>query len=222
MELVKVIHGANSGEFDLAGYTVGVARSSLEIAFTIPIDSVAFINGEAVEASYVLGPNDCLEFVKQFGIKGLGDLLTPEEIKARWRLTEEQYQELRDRGLPTIKFADGTARHPEILVDQWWKTLDSYAQEAVSPHPVSEEWWHPAGLEPPSSYSFGPLEGTQKELASWLHPHGNDDPRHLQARAVGGSVWVRRIHARHYEAWFKSQQAFDAATKRRLKSHVTT
>jgi len=25
--LVKVIHGSNDGEFDLAGYTVGVART---------------------------------------------------------------------------------------------------------------------------------------------------------------------------------------------------
>jgi hypothetical protein len=110
--MVKVIHGANDGEFDFAGYTVGVIRASLDVAFNIPFDAAAFVNGEAVEASYVLAPNDCLEFVKQFGFKGLGELLTPVEIMARWRLTAEQYQELQDRGLPTITFADGTARQP--------------------------------------------------------------------------------------------------------------
>jgi len=216
--LVKVIHGANDGEFDLSGHTVGVARSSLEVVFNIPIEAAAFVNGEAVHVSYVLAPNDCLEFVKQFGIKGLGDLLTPEEIKARWRLNVDQYQELRDRGLPTITFADGTARHPEVLVDQWWKSLDGHAEEAAPQQSSFDDWAHSAGTEPPSSYSFGPLEGTQKELASWLHPQGKDDARHLHTKAKSGGVWVKKVHTRHYEVWFRNQQAFEAAQRRRQAS----
>jgi len=156
--------------------------------------------------------------VKQFGFKGLGDLLTPKELMARWRLNTEQYRELRDRGLPTISFADGTARHPEVLVDQWWKSLDGHAEETVPQRPASDDWAHSAGTEPPHSYSFGPLEGTQKELASWLHPQGKDDARHLHTKAKSGGVWVKKVHARHYEVWFRNQSGFEAAQCRQRAS----
>jgi hypothetical protein len=212
--IVKVIHGTNDGLFDVAGHTVGVVRFSLEGVFNMPPNVAAFINGEPVESSYVLFPNDTLEFMTQQGQKGLGDLLSPEDMMARWRLTIEQYQELRDRGLPAITFADGTVRHPEVLVDEWWKVFDGHSQPIVSLSVNTRGWLNPSGSEPPPSHQFGPLEGTQKQLASWVHPHGSDDPRHLQTRAEAGGIWVRKIHARLYEVWFRSQQAFEAAQRR--------
>jgi len=216
--LVKVIHGANEGVFDLAGHTVVVVRASLEVPFNIPPDAAAFVNGEMVDERFVLVPDDTLEFVKQEGQKGLGDLLTPEDLMARWRISTEQYQELRHRGLPVFTFPDGMARHPEVTVDEWWKAFGGHAEGAVPQHSASETWAHPAGSEPPPSYPFGPVEGTQEQLGSWIHPHGKGYGRHLQGRAKDGSVWVRKIHERHYEMWFKSQRALEAATKKRLKS----
>jgi hypothetical protein len=33
--------------------------------------------------------------------------------------TGEQYQQLLKDGLPTIRFEDGTVRHPDVAVDEW-------------------------------------------------------------------------------------------------------
>ena len=52
---------------------------------------------------------------------GVGDLLTPEQLMQRWQITGEQYQQLLKDGLPTIRFLDGTVRHPEVAVDEWFR-----------------------------------------------------------------------------------------------------
>lgn len=67
---VKVIHGANDGEFQLAGQKVSAVRASLVDAFNIPGDALAFVNGEQVEGNYVLVASNTLEFVKAAGTKG--------------------------------------------------------------------------------------------------------------------------------------------------------
>lgn len=67
---VKVIHGANDGSFKLAGSKVSTVRASLVDAFNIPGDALAFVDGEQVDANYVLQEHSTLEFVKQAGVKG--------------------------------------------------------------------------------------------------------------------------------------------------------
>ena len=68
---VKVLHGANDGVFNLVGAKVQSVRASLVDAFNIPADALSFVNGEQVDANYVLQTNDTLEFVKQAGVKGI-------------------------------------------------------------------------------------------------------------------------------------------------------
>jgi len=67
---IKVIHGANDGEFGLAGAKVATVRFSLVDAFNIPGDATAFVNGEQVDENYVLQSNQVLEFIKAAGVKG--------------------------------------------------------------------------------------------------------------------------------------------------------
>ena len=73
---VKVIHGINDGLFNIAGMTVASLRESLTDAFNLPVDVLAFVNGEQVEPSCRLLPNDTVEFVEQYGEKSI---LDPEE-----------------------------------------------------------------------------------------------------------------------------------------------
>lgn len=73
---VKVIHGANDGLFNIAGTTVATLRESLSDAFNIPVEALAFANGEQVDSRYRLLANDTVEFVKQYGEKSV---LDPEE-----------------------------------------------------------------------------------------------------------------------------------------------
>lgn len=61
---IHVIFGSADGQFDLVGRKVGELRRALATAFNIPTNAVAFVNGEQVNASYVLEPGDRVEFVK--------------------------------------------------------------------------------------------------------------------------------------------------------------
>lgn len=64
------------------------------------------------------------------------DLLTPEELKAWRRVTDEQYRELLRRGLPSAHTPDGI-RHPRAEVYRWY----------FSPPPGSPKWITPEEIE---------------------------------------------------------------------------
>lgn len=67
---VRVIHGANDGIFDVAGYPLTRLRSSLVDAFNIPLDAVALANGRRVPQSYEPVADDVIEFIREQGMKG--------------------------------------------------------------------------------------------------------------------------------------------------------
>lgn len=67
---VTVMHGAQDAQFPVVGETVKSVRAAVLDAFNVPADAMTFVNGEAVDESYVLKENDTLEFVKQAGVKG--------------------------------------------------------------------------------------------------------------------------------------------------------
>lgn len=67
---VRVIHGANDGVFDVAGYPLARLRSSLANAFNIPPEAIAFVNGRRVPKSYEPVADDVIEFVREQGVKG--------------------------------------------------------------------------------------------------------------------------------------------------------
>jgi hypothetical protein len=107
----------------VTGQTVADLRLLLRHVFNIPADALPVVNGvpvESKEEDFAVPANACLEFVKDAGFKGLGDLLLPDDIMRRWRINEAQYRELCKMGLPTIQLADET-RHPEEAVDEWFR-----------------------------------------------------------------------------------------------------
>ncbi len=69
---VKVVHGANDGEFEVAGETVGRVRASLTHAFNIPDDAIALADGRRITDGFRLADNSVLEFVRESGVKGAG------------------------------------------------------------------------------------------------------------------------------------------------------
>lgn len=118
----QVIYGPYQATLEVAGQTVGDVRLLLGHIFNIPEDSLPVVDGVPVEGEedFVVPANARLEFVKDGGFKGLGDLLLPDELIRRWRISEAQYRELCDLGLPTIQLA-GETRHPEEAVDEWFR-----------------------------------------------------------------------------------------------------
>jgi hypothetical protein len=116
----RVTHGPNDFDFEnIAGMTVASVRRSLETIFSIPDDAEAYVGGSVVAPGYRLRPGDAVEFLRRRGRKAVSDLLTAAQLLQRWHITPEQYQQLLQDGLPTIRFGDGTTRHPEIAVDEW-------------------------------------------------------------------------------------------------------
>jgi hypothetical protein len=51
----------------------------------------------------------------------LGRLLKPEQIMEQWQIDRVKYDELRRRGLPAVVWEDGTVRHHEGQVDDWFR-----------------------------------------------------------------------------------------------------
>ncbi len=80
---VRIIHGANEGQFALAGQTVRSIARSLRDAFNIPEDAQAFVGGTEVNRDHVVSDGDTVEFVRTFGRKGgLHDFWSVQEITA--------------------------------------------------------------------------------------------------------------------------------------------
>ena len=103
----------------------------------------------------------------------------------------------------------------QTVQSQHWqchKVSDLFAPERYLPS--SEHWCHPATATPPKSYAYGPVEGTQKKLACALYFDGKADYRRLQKRAESKGIWVRKIHKRLYQVWFKTESDFQAAMAR--------
>ena len=217
---VRVNHTVNDGVFDFAGHTVAEVQLALLDAFNLRSCDAAFVNGIEVDWNYILNAGDQLEFMHRYGHKGLGDMITPDELMRRWKITDEQYREFQNLGLPSIELDNNVILHPEFALDEWSKHFNIAPPPVVNNerHNTSQSLKTPPTTDPPLTHRFGPIEGTQKQIASWLHPYGNVDPRFLTRRAELGIISVRKIHFRLIEVWFGSQGELDRAKERRNES----
>lgn len=72
------------------------------------------------------------------------DLLTPNELKAWRRVTDEQYQELLRRGMPVIR-TDAGDRHSKADVYRWFAIVPPGAPKWITPDDIEEtiRVWQP-------------------------------------------------------------------------------
>jgi len=118
--LVKIIHGANDGVFNVVGSSVAIVRESLVDAFNLPDEAIAFVNGKPVGGDFRLQANDTLEFVKQSGRKGVGEeVWTDEEFCQFFKISTEDLQAWIAQGLKVRRCLDGTLRITETAVDEF-------------------------------------------------------------------------------------------------------
>lgn len=64
-DVIRVIHGAYEGDFELVGRTVGELKKALAYAFHIPADAIAFVSGREASDDVILKPGDSVEFLKK-------------------------------------------------------------------------------------------------------------------------------------------------------------
>jgi hypothetical protein len=67
---VRIVYGIHALEASLAGRTVLSVREALSQPLNISPHAVALVDGQEVEAGYVLNPGELLEFVRYAGEKG--------------------------------------------------------------------------------------------------------------------------------------------------------
>ena len=153
-----------------------------------------------------------------FWLERTGDLITPEQLKERWRITDEQYRRL--LYMVIVKSASAYGSAPGMAVDEWWREQvrngsGEFASASMRIKRVERgnQWWHE-----PSRDNYPPrpllLEGTQEELASWLWSDSKRDRLCLRKRHNQEQSGVKRHHARQYEVWFPNQRAFEEAKSR--------
>ena len=118
----RIAHGPHDSCFpNLVGKRVASVRRSLATVFSIPAEAQAFIGGSLVGGEYRLRAGDSVEFLRRRGRKAVGDLFTAEQLLLRWQIDDDKYRQLLKAGLPTIRFEDGSVRHPEVAVDEWMR-----------------------------------------------------------------------------------------------------
>lgn len=94
-----------------------------------------------------------------------------------------------------------------VMATKGWKSVaDLFA--------TNDHWCHSVTEEPPSVYAHGPLEGSQKKLACALYVDGKDDFRRLRQRAESKGIWVRMLHKRLYQVWFRTEVDFQKVKAR--------
>lgn len=64
-DVIRVIHGAYEGDFELVGRTVGELKKALAYALHIPADAIAFVSGREASDNLSLKPGDSVEFLKK-------------------------------------------------------------------------------------------------------------------------------------------------------------
>jgi hypothetical protein len=119
--LVRVVHGANEGQFQLEGCTVGQVARSLREVFNIPGNASALVNGNEVSGSHQLTSGDNVEFVRTFGLKGgLHDFWSEEEVRELFG--DDAIETLRCKGcepVPKLVFTrQQIADLPHISVEE--------------------------------------------------------------------------------------------------------
>ena len=67
---LRVSCGASSGDFNVAGKTVGAVSEFLKEILNIPTMSKGIVDGKEAKDSYILKDSDTLEFIKPAGDKG--------------------------------------------------------------------------------------------------------------------------------------------------------
>jgi hypothetical protein len=68
--VVKVSSGASTGDFDVAGKTVGAVAEFLKEILNISSVSKGIVNGEEAKDDHVLQGGESLEFIQPAGTKG--------------------------------------------------------------------------------------------------------------------------------------------------------
>jgi hypothetical protein len=76
------------------------------------------------------------------------------------------------------------------------------------------DWRHPESESPPEEFQVGYVEGSLKDIASWLYADGLRDSRRLPEKVKNGTIWIQDIHTRLHRVWFRHEGDYQSAKRR--------
>src|SRR5262245_33358398 len=86
---------------------------------------------------------------------------------------------------------------------------------------ATSTWFHGKTEQAPAQFRYGPLAGTQRELTAKICPGTRIDTRRFRRKAtMGVSIWVRKLHRKLYEVWFRHENDYAKASGRPICSSV--
>ena len=155
-----------------------------------------------------------VEFMKKRGRKG-GDLWSKREFKKHVQASESEWRWCLDQGLVPGEH-EGITFVTIQQASEWHQKL--IARRNGKLPKLQADWCHDPEEEPTDKFCYGPLLGTQTQVASWLWGKTREDGSYLKSLAKQGEVWVRRRHTRLYEVWFKDEGMYHAAAANEKKA----
>ncbi len=136
---VTVIYGF--GEVILPksfGQSVATIHILLQDILNMPRWCIASVNGERVGRQHRVRSGDTVEFVFPFGFKGSDEPMSAQELMS-WRgLTEEQYEQLLEQGLPSIRAKGKEIRHQRESVKEWFSKIPPGAPKWITGHDIED------------------------------------------------------------------------------------
>jgi len=102
------------------------------------------------------------------------------------------------------------------LADALLDATKNLPWEDGPPRPVT---WHEVGEAPPPQFAYGPLEGSQDELAHAIIRE-NADRRTLVAQLEKGVFWGRENARDHFSIWFKTEARYREAAAKVAKPSI--
>lgn len=104
MMAIRIIHGSNLQSCDgIEGTTIAEIKTRLRDVLNLSPEVNAYCDGDLASLHYLVEDGDVIEFVRLKGNKGLGRLLTPEELVSELKISNEDYTYFLNLGLPIIK-----------------------------------------------------------------------------------------------------------------------
>lgn len=121
--MVNVVYGAHDLDLPLEGLTVAEVQLTCRDILNVSMDCPAYLDGDRVQDknSTVVNSGVRVEFMPDFGQKGVGDVWDDEDLIKKFKVTNAILQEWLAEGLPHIRLPNGERRYIEDTLDGWFE-----------------------------------------------------------------------------------------------------
>jgi hypothetical protein len=135
--MLNVVYGAHdlNLDLDLEALTVAEVQFTCRGILNVSMDCPAYLDGDRVQDkdATVVKHGDRVEFMPDFGQKGVGDVWGDEGLMEKFKMTKEDLQDMIDAGLPHWPLRNGERRFIEDTLDPFFLSHCSGEKPQLQP-----------------------------------------------------------------------------------------